>query len=89
MSISKALTKKMEMAEKMYKQTSKGKGESPKYAMHGKEKGKLSMKYSMHGKNSGREGGQKYPQSNEKGKFEGGYEMADSKGAIKGGYKMG
>jgi hypothetical protein len=82
-------TKKKEIAGKMYKQNSTGGlGKAPKNYMHGKEKGNLEMKYKMNGEGTGTSRGEKFEQSNKKGKFEDKYEQADKSGLIKGGYKM-
>lgn len=84
-------SKKMEMAERMYKQNSTGgKGTSPKNYQNGKEtKSHVSMKYEMNGKNTGSAKGQKYSQADKSGKFGADkYEQANEKGSMRGGYKM-
>ncbi len=81
-------SKKMEMADKMYHQNSKGGvGSSPKNYMNGKEKGELKMKYEMHGKGKGKEM-EKTPMSNKKGSFKVDNYQANPSGSMKGGYKM-
>lgn len=79
----------MAMADKMYKQNSKGLGMSPKNYQNGRDtKPRLSMKFDMNGRNSGYAKGQHYDGANKKGKFEAKYEQADKSGSMKGGYKQ-
>lgn len=84
-------TKKLEIADKMYNQNSKGGvGASPKNYQNGKETKANSrgQKFSMNGKDTGSAKGEKYTQANKKGSFNANYEQADKSGSIKGGYKM-
>lgn len=81
-------SKKMEMADKMYKQNSAGLGKSPKDYGNGKNtKPHESMKFSMNGKGTRNEKAQKAPMSHTAGNFEAKYDMA-SKSGMKGGYKQ-
>jgi hypothetical protein len=84
-------SKKLEMADKMYNQNSKGgKGVSPKDYQNGKETkpNARGEKFDMNGKGTGFNKGEKYEQANVKGSFKGGYEQADKSGSMKGGYKQ-
>ncbi len=84
--------KKLEMADKMYKQNSTGgKGTSPKNYQNGKETKSNSkgQKFDMNGKTTGYAKGERFEQANTKGKFGADkYNQADPSGSIKGGYKM-
>lgn len=81
--------KKMDMAEKMYTQNSRGgKGASPKYKEGSKSLGELSMKYTQNGKGTTKGSGQGYAQADSKGSFEAKYNQADKEGAMTGKYKM-
>lgn len=85
-------SKKLELAEKMYKQNSPGgKGTSPKNYGNGKETKPNSkgQSFEMNGKTTGYAKGQKYTGANTKGSFGSAkYNQASPNGSIKGGYKM-
>jgi len=88
--MNKIESKKLSMADKMYKQVGAGgKNASPKFKMIGKNTGKKGGEgYPMTGKGTTQGGGEKYPQSNVKGSVVGKYNQSNKAGSISGKYNQ-